>query len=179
MEDQENTDIDNKPKKSFKILLNGQDYASWGGTDPSTNQDVTFYVDLKKILNYEDLNKVYNMSFSFRRNLAGWYGNDHYIPTISFQFSNNIGNNVLMPNRYVTFGTHNLELSNLRYKTDYNNKNGTVLPFGEISLDTDNRPLQISNLLNLTGIRYTSSRNLASLQTWVANIYVILTFTEA
>ena len=59
--------MEDKPKKSFKVLLNGADLASWGGTDPSTNQDVTFNVDLKKIMNYEDLNKVYNMSFSCRR----------------------------------------------------------------------------------------------------------------
>lgn len=171
--------MEDKPKKSFKVLLNGQDYASWGGTDPNTNQDVTFNVDLKKIMNYEDLNKVYNMSFSFRRTLAGWYGNDNYIPTVSFQFNNNSGTNVLMANKYVTYGTQNLELSNLRYNTNYNNKNGTVLTFGEISLDKDNRPLQISNLSNLTGIRFTSSKSLGSLQTWMANIFVILTFVEA
>lgn len=171
--------MEDKPKKSFKVLLNGADLASWGGTDPSTNQDVTFNVDLKKIMNYEDLNKVYNMSFSFRRTLAGWYGNDNYIPTISFQFNNNSGTNVLMANKYVTYGTQNLELSNLRYNTNYNNKNGTVLTFGEISLDKDNRPLQISNLSNLTGIRFTSSKSLGSLQTWMANIFVILTFVEA
>lgn len=171
--------MEDKPKKSFKVLLNGADLASWGGTDPSTNQDVTFNVDLKKIMNYEDLNKVYNMSFSCRRNLAGWYGNDNYIPTISFQFNNNSGTNVLMANKYVTYGTQNLELSNLRYNTNYNNKNGTVLTFGEISLDKDNRPLQISNLSNLTGIRFTSSKSLGSLQTWMANIFVILTFVEA
>lgn len=171
--------MEDKPKKSFKVLLNGADLASWGGTDPSTNQDVTFNVDLKKIMNYEDLNKVYNMSFSFRRNLAGWYGNDNYIPTISFQFNNSSGTNVLMANKYVTFGTQNLELSNLRYNNNSNNKNGTVLTFGEISLDKDNRPLQISNLSNLTGIRFTSSKSLGSLQTWMANIFVILTFVEA
>jgi hypothetical protein len=167
------------PKKSFKVLLNGSDLSSWGGTNVSQGCNVTFKVDLTKVLDHEDLNKVYNMSFSMRRKKVDWYGTDAYLPNISFLFNNSTPNNVLIGNKYINYGSDNFQVANLAYKTEINNKNGIALAFGEISSDEDNKPLQITNLANLTGIRFKSSFGFSFIQGYVGYFYFILTFVEA
>jgi hypothetical protein len=134
-------------KKSFKIVLNSYDTTSYTGIQTNAS----YFVDLKNVLrDPQDYEKSWYMTFSLK-SVSASSSSNQITPTKLFGLSLNFGT-ALNVYQYKTSQPYTGILS---VNNDFTAYTSTACPTFFDTKDSDNKPLFIDNLKNITNINFT------------------------
>lgn len=165
-------------KKSFKVVLNSYDTSSYTGIQTNAS----YFVDLKTVLrDPEDYDKSWYMTFCLK-SVSALTGNNLINPNKLFTLTLSLGQFV---NAYQYQNTRP-SVGILNITNDFTAYTSTACPTFFDTKDSDNKPVFIDNLKNLTNINLTINDITNGTIHDASNIYMtsnryvcILTFEEA
>lgn len=136
-------------KKSFKVVLNSNDFNSYSGS--LTN--ASFYIDLKQILHDpNDFNKAWNMSFSLK-SVSASTSNSGLTSTRLYGIRLDLNKET---NIYQNISKWSPKLSGLlSFNNDFTAYTSTACNYFWDSKESDNKPIFIDNLQNINYVNLT------------------------
>ena len=165
-------------KKSFKVVLNSYDTSSYTGIQTNAS----YFVDLKQVLrDPEDYNKSWYMTYSLK-SVSASASNNQITPTKIFSLTLSLGKAI---NVY-QFRNSQPFVGLLTVNNDFTAYTSTACPTFFDTKETDNKPIFIDELKNVTNVNLTINDVTNGTIHDPINIYMtsnryvcILTFEEA